>query len=40
MILKANGELFYTGSHVFGNNISISGGATHVAVGGDGAGTL
>ena len=38
MILKANGELFYTGSHVFGNNISISGGATHVAVGGDGAG--
>ena len=37
MILMANGELFYTGSHVFGNNISISGGATHVAVGGDGA---
>jgi hypothetical protein len=37
MILRANGELFYTGSHVFGNNISISGGATHVAVGGDGA---
>ena len=38
MILMANGELFYTGSHVFGNNISISGGTTHVAVGGDGAG--
>ena len=37
MILTRNGELFYTGSHVFGNNISISGGATHVAVGGDGA---
>ena len=37
MILMQNGELFYTGSHVFGNNISISGGATHVVVGGDGA---